>query len=83
MNINSIAGNNMYLPIGGILPQIGCDLPQDGGITGNYGLRNKPIPGAMEERPVMTDPITGEKIYEDQWLLQQAQRSGAKFSTTA
>ncbi len=47
---------------------VGCDLPEDGGITGNIGKHDKPVPGAMEERPVMIDPKTGEKVYVDEYL---------------
>ena len=61
----------------------GCDLPQNGGISGNLGRNNKPIPGACEERPAKYDPKTGEMVYVDQWLLQQAKDNGAVFSTTA
>ena len=49
-------------------PSLGCDLPENGGITGNLGKDDKPIPGACEERPVIIDPKTGEKVYLDEYM---------------
>jgi len=47
---------------------IGCDTPETGGISGDLGRYDKPIPNACEERPAQTDLRTGEKVYVDKLL---------------
>lgn len=43
----------------------GCDLPENGGITGQMGKRDKPSPFVLEERPTTIDWKTGERVYRD------------------
>lgn len=50
------------------LPKVGCDLPEDGGISGTLGKFNKPMPGACEERPTTYDWKTGQNVYLDEYL---------------
>ena len=76
MNISSFASSQPYN-----YPTIGCDLPQNGGIGGNLGKPDKPIPGACEERPRMIDPKTGELVYVD--VYEKQHRPNVVFSTTA
>lgn len=77
MNIAGIVSNQPYR-----YPTIGCDLPQDGGISGTLGTHNRPIPGACEERPAVFDPKTGEMVYVDEYYRQQNDPF-VSFSTTA
>ena len=44
---------------------IGCDLPEQGGISGNIKVNEKPTPFVLEERPSVYNPITGEMVYRD------------------
>lgn len=53
------------------LPTVGCDLPENGGIGGNLGKHDKPIPGACEERTTIINPETGEREYLDVYLKEQ------------
>lgn len=46
-------------------PRVGCDLPEQGGISGNINLKRTPHPAIKEERPVTFNPITGEAAYKD------------------
>lgn len=67
----SILGiGNSFAPVKNLpilnLPTGGCDLPEDGGISGTLGKFNKPIPGAMEERNKTFDFKAGEWVYTDQ-----------------
>ena len=77
MNVNGFVSTQPYP-----YPTIGCDLPQNGGISGNLGKHNKPIPEACEERPAMYDPKTGEKVYVDEYYKTQ-HFPVYSFSTTA
>ena len=77
MNVNGFASTQPYR-----YPPVGCDLPQNGGISGNLGRHNKPIPGACEERPAMYDPKTGEMVYVDEYYKQRC-NPFVSFSTTA
>jgi hypothetical protein len=61
----NIVGNQPSLPRN---PWIHvCDDPRNGGITGNIG-QNIPKPWVLEERPTMTNPITGERVYIDEFM---------------
>ncbi len=44
-----------------------CDDPRNGGITGNK-RQDKPNPWVLEERPTMTDPKTGDRVYIDDYM---------------
>ena len=50
-----------------LVPAVGCDLPEQGGISGNMkvGKNDKPHPIAKEERPTVYDWRTGEMVYKD------------------
>ena len=50
------------------LPNIGCDMPEQGGISGNIRLDEKPNPWVKEERPSVINPITGDRVYLDTLL---------------
>ena len=71
MTVNFSAASNIVNPNPIKFPEhpwiVASDDPRNGGITGNIGKFDKPITGACEERPTMTDPVTGEKVYVDVW----------------
>lgn len=46
-------------------PKVGCDLPEQGGISGNIKVNKKPSPFVLEERPAVYNPETGEMVYRD------------------
>ena len=46
------------------LPPAGCDLPEQGGISGNI-RKDEPYPFVLEERPTNYDFKTGKLKYSD------------------
>ena len=51
---------------------IGCDMPEQGGISGNIKVNKKPSPFVLEERPAVYNPITGQTVYRDTIKPRQA-----------
>ena len=54
--------------VGSIAPVYKSTIPpcSDGGII--EPPLNKPVPGAIEEKPTTIDPKTGERVYVDEYL---------------
>ena len=62
MSTTALVGRTVEFPRNQIPP---CDGTEDGGYTGTLSNFDVPIWGACEERPTMTDPETGERVYID------------------
>ena len=75
MTVNFSSASNIVSPHKPQFPTnpwiVASDGPETGGITGTLGEFDKPLPGACEERPKMTVPVTGEEIYISEWLKEQ------------